>query len=80
MFDVRSVKAHIFVCCQICESIQSIQHVRNVNASEMVEQFFKRDVPIIVEDGLRDWDDVILQSPKAVADVSSTVLSLSLSQ
>lgn len=80
MFDVRSVKAYIFVCCQICESIQSIQHVRNVNASEVVEQFFKRDVPIIVEDGLRDWDDVILQSPKAVADVSSTVLSLSLSQ
>lgn len=54
--------------------------MRNVNASEVVEQFFKRDVPIIVEDGLRDWDDVILQSPKAVADVSSTVLSLSLSQ
>ena len=45
--------------------------MRNVNASEVVEQFFKRDIPVIVEDGLRDWEDVIVQSPRAVADVSS---------
>ncbi|KAK7507086.1 hypothetical protein BaRGS_00001937 [Batillaria attramentaria] len=42
--------------CQVCEGVQNIRRVRGLNAADVVEQYFKRDLPIIVEDGLHDWD------------------------
>lgn len=55
--------------CQICESVQKIMRVRSVNPADVVEQYLKLDVPVIIEDGLRDWDEQFFLTIRDLAQI-----------
>ncbi|KAL8613812.1 hypothetical protein ACOMHN_029669 [Nucella lapillus] len=55
--------------CQICEGVSSVEHVQNVSGQDVMERFFQRDLPVIVDDGLKGWHDLSLRSPRDVAEL-----------
>lgn len=59
----------MFACLQICEGIQDIQRVSHVNPANIIDKYFKRDIPVIVEDGLRDWGHLADKSVQDIAEV-----------
>ncbi len=41
---------------QLCENLESIERVANMDHSVMAEDFLKRDNPVNVTDGMTDWE------------------------
>ncbi|CAL1528422.1 unnamed protein product [Lymnaea stagnalis] len=41
--------------CEICEAVDRVSKVSQVNGRQLMDEFIKRDVPVIVTDGLKDW-------------------------
>ncbi|GFO33694.1 Dat protein [Plakobranchus ocellatus] len=44
--------------CEICEGIDSIDRLTDLDPGELIKWYISRDTPVIVEDGNRDWRDV----------------------
>ena len=40
---------------QLCENIERIARVTQIDHSIMAEDYLKRDIPVIVTDGMEDW-------------------------
>ncbi|PVD26356.1 hypothetical protein C0Q70_14028 [Pomacea canaliculata] len=58
--------------CQICEGIQDILRMSHVNPANIIDKYFKRDIPVIVEDGLRDWGHLADKSVQDIAEMYRT--------
>ncbi|XP_041353751.1 uncharacterized protein LOC121371720 [Gigantopelta aegis] len=58
--------------CQICEGLHEIKRLRNISAEEIVHKYLRRDIPVIVEDGTRDWPHEDLYSITALEEAFNT--------
>lgn len=55
--------------CELCEGLGNLKRVNNTNMIEISQRFLKRDIPVIVEDGLRDWGSLSNMNISHMAEI-----------
>ena len=45
----------MFCILQLCEHLEKIERLKNVSAVLVSENYLKRDIPLIVADGIGQW-------------------------
>ncbi|XP_059174683.1 uncharacterized protein LOC131954881 [Physella acuta] len=41
--------------CEVCESIDRVARIKNATADRVMDDYVRRDIPVIVTDGTKDW-------------------------
>ena len=57
----------------MCEDLEIISRISNISQSVMTEDHLKRDIPVIITDGMDDWEEADKLSMLFIKQVGSMI-------
>ena len=46
----------VYLFIQVCENLEAIDREMNMSHALMLEDYLKRDIPVIITDSMEEWD------------------------